>query len=189
MLSLGEIIRSVYGVWRLAHLDPRGMAYLDTTETGFWRSFQVAILLLPLELLSLALVLQIRPSEVGLGRIVAVDLIGYAIAWMAFPLAAHYLVMALDKEREYVGYIVAFNWASTIGAPLYLLLLGAIVSGVLSGISITIAFYALRAALLFYSWFIARTALGTGILPAAGLVAIDFMIGRLLSVIVERMMF
>ncbi len=189
MLSLGEIFHSVYGVWRLAHLDPKGMAHLDATETGFWRSFQVAFLLLPLELLSLALVLQIRPSEAGLGRIVAVDLIGYAIAWMAFPLAAHYLVMALDKEREYVGYIVAYNWASTISGPLYLLLLLAIYGGVLSGISASIAYYGLRAALLFYGWFIARTALGTGILPAAGLVAIDFMIGRLLNVVIERMMF
>ena len=50
MLTIPEIVRSVYGVWRLARFDAIGMEWLDRTDEGFWRSFRVAILLLPVEL-------------------------------------------------------------------------------------------------------------------------------------------
>lgn len=196
MLSIREITRSVYGSWRLAHLDPGGMAYFDATEEGFWRSFRVAILVAPayalLVLLSYATASgdaatpAVPPSDV---RLVAVESIAYAIAWMAFPLVAHYLVMALDREREYIGFIVAYNWSSVLQVGVMLPIAAINAAGLVPETVGHVLGLAAAAALLAYSWFIAKTALKTGGLPAAGLVAMDVMINFLLAFIKRAMLF
>jgi len=180
VLTLREIIRSTYGAWRLAHADPGGMAFFDATEEGFWRSFRVAILLLPLHGLALWLQVDFAQAESHWTRIVAVDLIGYAIGWMAYPLAAHYLATALDREREYVGYIVAYNWSSMIAAPFGFAVMILMLGHLLPVFVQHLLFVAILAALALYAWFIARTALRVGAWPAAGLVAIDALITYLL---------
>jgi hypothetical protein len=183
VLTAREIVRSTYGAWRLAHADPGGMAYFDATEEGFWRSFRVAILLLPLHVLAVWLQIDSASVEEHWMRILAVDLIAYAIGWMAFPLAAHYLAMALDREREYVGYIVAYNWSNMIAAPFGFVVLVLMLSGLLPVFVRHLLFVGMLAALALYAWFIARAALRVGPWPAAGLVAIDVLITYLLFVV------
>ncbi len=189
MLTIRELVRSVYGAWRLAHLDPGGMVFFDATVEGFWRSFRVAILLLPIELLALGLRLGMQPSEAGLGRIVTVDLIGYAIGWMAFPLAAYYLVAALGREKEYVGYIVAYNWSSILQMGVHLIVLTLAAGQMLPDVVLNLLEWIVLAALLGYVWFIAKTALKIGNLPAVGLVGIDLMISFLIAGIEIPMMY
>ncbi len=194
MLSIGEITRSVYGSWRLAHLDPGGMAYFDATEEGFWRSFRVAILVAPAYALLVLLGYAVTPVDTaapppGDVRLVAVEAIAYAIAWMAFPLVAHYLVMALDREREYVGFIVAYNWSSVLQIGVMLPVAAINAAGLVPEAVGGVLGFAAAAALLAYSWFIAKTALRTGGLPAAGLVAMDVMINFLLAFIKRAMLY
>lgn len=183
MLTLREIVRSTYGAWRLAHADPGGMAFFDATEEGFWRSFRVAILLLPLHALAVALQLDFTQAEGRWTHIVAIDLVAYAIGWMAYPVAAHLLVTVLDREREYVGYIVAYNWSNMIAAPLQLAVVVLMLGDLLPGFMLHLLFVGMLAALALYAWFIARTALRVGPWPAAGLVAIDALITYLLVVV------
>jgi hypothetical protein len=195
MLTLAEIVRSVYGTWRLAHLDPGGMAFFDRTEEGFWRSFRVAILVAPAYALLVALDYATPPADpaaavvtVSLFRVVAIESIAYAIEWMAFPLAAYYLVSALGREREYIGFIVAYNWSSVlqVGVMLLVGVIGA--SGLLPRVLETMLGLGTWALLLAYSWFIAKTALNTTGLPAAGLVAMNVMISFLLVFVRQAML-
>lgn len=187
MLTAREIVRSTYGTWRLAHGDAGGMAYFDATEEGFWRSFRVAILLLPVQFLILALQLAIRPSGADLARVVSVDLIAYAIGWMAFPLAAHYLVMAIDREREYVGYIVAYNWSAILQTGVHLVMLTLVAGDMLPAAVLSVLGLVVFVALRAYVWFIAKAALGVGGMPAAGLVAVDVVIRVLLAEVKDAM--
>lgn len=196
MLTTAEIARSVYGAWRLAHADPQGMAHFDATPEGFWRSFRVAFLLLPAYALLLWMELALPPPEgsqpaVATGgiRLVAIELIAYAISWMAFPLAAHYLAAALGRQREYVGYIVAINWSAVLQTALLLPLAAVNVAGLLPSPVAELLSFAVLVALLAYGWFIARTALGIGGLAAAGLVAVDVLIAVLISVIKDSMLY
>jgi hypothetical protein len=180
VLTAREIVRSIYGVWRLARADPGGMAYFDATEEAFWRSFRVAILLLPLNVLGLWLQVDFASPEGHWTRLIAVDLTAYAIAWMAYPLAARYLTTALDRDREYVGYIVAYNWSNMITAPFGFVVLVLMLSGLLPVFVLHLLFVGMLAALALYAWFIARAALRIGPWQAAGLVAIDALITYLL---------
>ena len=195
MLTAQEIVRSTYGVWRLAHADPGGMAYFDATEEGFWRSFRVAVLVAPAYALLVLLGYAVPPSDpdavpivVSGTRVVAIELIAYAIGWMAFPLAAHYLAMALDRERDYVGYIVAYNWSAVLQVGLLLPVAAIDALELLPAPTGDVLGYAAAIALLVYAWFIAKTALNTGGLPAAGFVAMDVMISVLIFSIKHTML-
>ena len=42
MITAREVSYGLFGAWRLAHLDRRGMEYFDTSIDGFWRSFWAA---------------------------------------------------------------------------------------------------------------------------------------------------
>ena len=196
MLTTAEIVRSVYGAWRLAHADPRGMAYFDATEEGFWRSFRVAVLVAPLYallvLLSYGPPVEAMPAEATASeaRAIAVELIAYAIGWMAYPLAVSFLATVLDRAREYVGYIVAYNWAQVLVVPYQLALLVIIRAGAeLPVVVLHLVVLAAWLVPLVYAWFIARTALKTSSLVAAGLVAVDLLISFLLVLVRNAMIY
>ncbi len=42
-------------------------------------------------------------------RIVTAETIGYVIAWVAYPLAAFYLTRFVDRQQDYLGFIVALQ--------------------------------------------------------------------------------
>ena len=48
MSLFDEIQTSIYGAWRLARGDVRGISLFDATYRGFWRSFIAMILIAPL---------------------------------------------------------------------------------------------------------------------------------------------
>ena len=183
MLTTAEIVRSTYGVWRLAHADPGGMGYLDATLEGVWRSFRVAVLVAPLYALLVALQYATSPADPDAVpvtddafRIVAVETITYALSWIAYPLAAYYLAAALDREREFLGYIVAYNWSWVLQVCVLLPLALVTTWDVLPSPVGSTLNIAAELALLAYAWFIARTALKIGGWLAAALVAMDVML-------------
>jgi len=179
MLSLAEISPALYGAWRLAHFDARGLGYFDRSMNGFWRSFRVAVLAAPLW----AVILGVNLAQMHIGaswaRVVIAETIGYVVGWVAYPLAAFYLTGFIDRQREYIGLIVALNWAEL---PMLALLMPAHViagTGLLPlGASFTLVVGAVIACLV-YEWFITKTALDLSGLGAVGFVVVDYVIGNL----------
>lgn len=181
MITAREVSTSLFGAWRLAHLDAGGLNYFDRTETGFWRSFWAAALVAPIYALIIYLRLADTAVTAGPLRILLVEAIGYAINWTAYPLAAWYAVQALGRGERYFGYICAYNWATALLLCLFVPV--AAIGGLeLLPKSITALLgYVVTFAALFYHFFIARNALDIEKLPAIGLVAIDLVIGVLLQ--------
>jgi hypothetical protein len=171
MLTTSEIVRSVYGAWRLARLDPIGMEWLDRSPEGFWRSFRVALLVLPLEIATNVILLTQMEQHEPLARIVAVAGIAYVIAWTAFPVLSHPLVGALGRAERYPGYITAINWSRVIVyAVVVPVMLLTAQSPAGFATLLLIGFYAFFGV---YQWFIAKTALDLGAGPAAGLTMME----------------
>ena len=181
MLTLAEIGPALYGAWRLAHLDPDGMRYFDSSVTGFWRSFRVAVLVAPLWIIIMALDLASQPVTGGWFRLVAAETIGYVIQWVAFPLAAFYLTHLTDRQREYFVFITALNWASliqlSVQMPAHVLASLPLMPAGLGDILI----YGADLAALVYEWFITRTALRLSGFGAIGFVVVDFLIGSVVN--------
>jgi hypothetical protein len=183
MLTLAELGPALYGAWRLAHFDPGGMRYFDRSLHGFWRSFWAAPVAAPF--VALLIALRVADSHVGGGLLGLVlgEAIAYVIGVVAFPLAAFYITRLIDREREYLGFIVAYNWSGLLQLAVILPAVLLAVSGVFPGGAGSALIYAAQIAVLIYEWFVVRTALRLPGFGAAGVVVIDFV----LSLIVQTL--
>jgi hypothetical protein len=196
LLSLAEIGPAVYGAWRLVLFDPNGMHYFDRSLHGFWRSFRLAIWLAMPSFLTDAIFLshmKVTGGWSSLGTadwlcIAAAEIIGYVIAWTAFPLAVYYLTRFIDRGDRYLGYIVADNWAGVIEAPLYLVAIVIAYAGIFPMGWAQLFPLVARVMVLVYEGYIARTALNISWLGALGMVLVGLFIGELINVATDSMM-
>jgi hypothetical protein len=175
MLSLAEISHATYGAWCLARRDANGMRYFDTSLAGFWRSFRVAVLSAPFN--GLLIYFSLTGTGVNIGgdwfHILAGETIGYVIGWTAFPLVMFYLSEAIGRRDEYLGFIVAYNWATIVQLAIILPPAFVYWLGVLPHFAGVLLMAVGNIALLLYEWFIVRTALKLSNLAAVGIVALD----------------
>ena len=120
MINSQYVTNALYGAYRLARADVGGLSYFDTSTTGFWRSFFAAVLIAPLFLI--LLIIRFSVDDIGAGpiRFYTIEAIAYVIGWVLFPLVAYYLVQTLEKEEQYVCFIVAYNWAAVLQNGFYL---------------------------------------------------------------------
>ena len=185
MPDLAYVTRSVYGAWRLARLDPGGMSFFELSIPGFWRSFFAAVVVAPAYVVLVVLRFE-HETEVGpdldLGPFFVLKLVAYAVTWAAFPLAMLVLARLLSLSAFYVPFIIAYNWSAVIQIavflPVALIEASGLLPATLAGILMMIA----TLAILCYQWFVARVALQTTGLIAAGLVAFDLLLGILIDV-------
>ena len=179
MPSYAEIQRSVQGAWLLAHGDTRGMALLDLSLEGFWKSFAAALLVAP----AYAIVLLDQYSVIGWPEHVAgtvfAEAVSFALGWLAFPIITAFLTRLLGLSARYVPLIVANNWSAVVQVALYtaVVLVGTLLPAQLR----TLALFLATIAVLTYQWFVIRTALGTTNATAFGLVVVDILTSIVLS--------
>lgn len=187
MLTTREAVNALYGAYRLARFDAGGMTYFEATVGGFWRSFSAAVFVAPLFAMLLALRYAGGQVEAHPVRFIVVEAIAYVVSWVAFPLAMAWLVRLFDRQERYIGYIVAYNWASVLQNFAYLPLAMAIeVAGPSAG-SIQALGMVVLTLILVYSWFIVRTALDVPASTAVGLVILDLTLSLLVSMVAEGM--
>jgi hypothetical protein len=187
MISGAEVANALTGAWRLANRDRGGMRYFDASLGGFWRSFYAAALCAPGYALIVWERLADRLAPDGALHAVLVEGIVYVIGWVAFPLAAYYLVEALDRGRQYLGYIVAYNWANVLQVALYVVAVLVISTGLTPQPLEGALALGITLAVLLYQFYIARIALDLPALPASAMVALDFVLSLLLYALVEML--
>jgi hypothetical protein len=193
-----EILQSLQGAWRLARLDRAGMTFFNLTVAGFWRSFFAAVLVAPGYAILIAQKLaereavapEVAPSVVATGEpamiwAVVVQAVTYVLSWAAFPIVAALLTWLLNLGRAYVALIVAGNWASVIQMAAFLaaLLLGYVLPAALAPILITVV----TGGILFYQWFVIRTALQTSGGVALAFVLVDLLVNTMINVGADRL--
>ncbi len=187
MLSLAEFSRAAYGAWRLALMDADGLKQFDDTVEAYWQSFQAAVILAPAYAVIAAIRLSAIETEAGLMQIILVEAIAYTINWIAFPLAMVYVCDRIGCFDRYLLYITAHNWSAVIQIAVFL---GAMIlaSGVFgAGVGMVLVVGA-SLAILFYQWFVARTALAVSGMTAAVIVGLNLMISVVLNAVTGRFM-
>ena len=180
MISVREVVYSVYGAWRLARLDRGGMQHFDTSLEGFWHSFFAAVIVAPAHVALVLIEGGPGADETDWLRFWLVKAIAYAAGWTAWPLVMFYMAKAIDREPAYLGYIVAYNWAQVVAAGLFFLV-AVVATTMLPADAIEVAFFLTTMLLLAYQWFIARAALDIGGGLAAGLVILDLVVSVLIG--------
>jgi hypothetical protein len=181
MISLREVVVSLYGAWRLACFDRSAVGYFDASAEGFWRSFFAALLVAPGDF-TIQLLYSPAALPDDLLRYGLVLLVTYIFSWLIWPLAAVYIVRALDRNDALFLYLTAHNWAQVV-ATLFQLAVGVLARGLLPAGLATVALFVAVIMVLGYEWFIASTALRIDRLAASAVVAAYFVVTVLVSVI------
>jgi len=187
MPPVADILRSLYGAWRLACGDARGMALFDLSDIGFWRSFFAALIVAPFYAALLGM--RIGAGEVAspMWHFLSVEAIAYSISWIAFPVIMEPLSRRLGRGRHYVAFIVPYNWAALLQNALFLPIGMLSVSGALSADAIGFLSLVALAAIALYTWFIAKTALAVSPGIAAAIVGIDFALSLFINAYAESL--
>ena len=173
MISTREIIYGIYGAYRLCRFDAQGLAYFNASREGFWRSFFAAVLVAPAEFLIKALDLDQATVQAGPLRIVLIEGLAYVILVFAYPVIVYELCRLFDKERNFITYVTAYNWASVIQMALVLPVAVLVASGALPSTVANLAQLAVTVVIFVILWYIAKAALQVPGQTAAMLVIID----------------
>ena len=179
MITVHELSMGLTGAWRLAHGDRAGLSYFDASANGAIRSFYAALLALPLATLFLGLDLANQDIDSPVAAIVLVFLLAFALDWAAFPLAVLGLAPMMGYEDNVLRYIPALNWARVL--ELVVLLPAAVLGAAEAGGIGAMFRIALMIIVLVYHWFVAKAALEVTGPQAAFLVALNLLMGFIIS--------
>ena len=186
-MIIREAIVSLYGSWRLARLDPRGLELFDRSDAGALRSFAAALPVLPLYMLATLMLSPPRSQGANPLHWLSVQVIAYVLSWVAYPVAAEWLTRVMGCRQRFAGYLSAYNWSMVLQNAALLPLTLLTISGALPADFLQFLWLAAIAVIMGWLWFIARTALAIGGLAAAGLVLVDESISMLIDSIVTRL--
>ena len=187
-ISTREITVALYGATRLAKGDPHGIDFFEDSIEAFWKSFWAAVVVAPAYVLLVAIGLSETHVTSGWLRIVLIEVVGYVAAWAAFPLAMHYVSEMIDREEQYIRYIVAFNWCVVLQVTLLLFVTAVLALDLAPrGVAIAISL-ATYAAIFTYQWYVAKVGLELGRWAAGGIVLLEFIISLILNSTVRAML-
>ncbi len=177
-----EVRLALVGALRLARGDRGGLACFDRSADGFWRSFRAAAIAYPLYLALLSMRITVAEWERSGGLlIVMVETIAYVIAWVAFPLIMLTVTHWIGRAHRFFDFMVPYNWSQVPQSALFVLVGLESESGLLPPGPAQAIEIAAAVAVLVYEWFIARVALDTTASAAVLVVAVDLLLGVLVS--------
>jgi hypothetical protein len=180
-VSSGDIIRGVWGAWRLARRDAGGMAMFDISPNGAAKSFYAAVLAFPLYLVMAMLVSGAEWPRLLLFWPLLVETLGFVIGWILMPAALTWILPHLSRSGRLEEGIVTYNWAQLLITVTQFGLVLLFVAGLLPGPLSTVVGLAVALLCYLYEGFVLKTALEVEILVAAGLVAFDAVLSYMLA--------
>jgi hypothetical protein len=176
MLTSDEITRSLTGAWLLFRGRSDGLLSLDRSVAGFWRSFTVILLVIPLNALTLFAISRVEGSDASMNALFFGSLPLLVLNWIAFPAALALAAGPLGIRRTYASYIVARNWAAPLEAVIFtipFILQGA--GWIATAPAVLLSLVSI-AVVMRFEYLIARIALKTTPAVSVGLVVADFIL-------------
>ena len=186
MITLAEALRSIYGAYRLALFDPGGLNLLDRSRAGAVRSFFAGPIIFPAYLI-LRILRTTNFDRLSLEDFVVVEVLAFVVSWAGYALLMTLVARALDRDHRYLDFLTAYNWSLVIQIAVLLPVIAMVASGALSGVGEAVVF-AVTMALLLYQWFVARVGLEISAPAAVGVVALDMVIGLVVSGTADRIL-
>lgn len=195
MITATEVQRSLEAAWGLLLGRREAMRLLDTSDAGFWRSFQAIAIIAPLYAIialadwraaqaSVAPGMELPFSE-GAFWISRAVLLG--LDWVTLPILLAALGGFLGIRQRYAAFIVARNWSNVLGIAVFAGIAFLDFIGILPGDAILIPSLVALAFALRLSYMVARIALAVPIEVAIGFVAFDFLVSLALARLISRL--
>ncbi len=171
-----EAARALAGALRLMRFDATGLDLFERTPNGFWRSFGLALPILPIHLWLMPLP---GPADADAGLRLVLALLIYAVLWLAFPVVLLTAVDRIGRRDRYFDFVVANNWLNAPGSVLQaglalLVQLVPVPGDVAALLSSVLYLYVLAV-----EWFTLKRALAVSGLVAFGLTLLDCAISQI----------
>ncbi len=187
-LFWSEIEHAFVGCWRVLRGDQSGLALIDVSVDGFWRSFRIAAVLAVLDaidgLVAQAYALGDEISSLTLALAIGVMLLGAVtsvLAFCAFPLAVGMLAKPMAITARYGPYITVRNWLTAfLSLPIYVLN-GLTYANAVPGDVLALLVLAYEVIVLFAGYAIARALLGCSHSIALGFSLMDFLLALVIT--------
>lgn len=191
---MSEIRAALDGSWLLFRNRPEGMAFFDQSIQGFWRSFLVVFLLVPVFLfgglaekrLFIAYNLDQLASFPDRSYWTA-QFLGLAVDWITLPVLLALLAVPIGISQRYVPFIVVRNWTSLLVSMPYLVLYLLYLIGIFSGEVTVLLSLVYLPVILWYNYIIARIALQATVSVAIGVVVLDVVLTLLIDTAVGHL--
>jgi hypothetical protein len=175
-----QIVAGLRAAWLLGQGKEEGLRFALLSTQGAARSFWAgAFCLVPF------LLIRARGGDALLDAGLPLELIGYVLGWVVFPLVSVALVDASDRGPLWPLFIAAWNWTNLAqyAALLAASLVAPLMPGGLGSALTLVAFgYA-----IWLEWFVTRAALRISGPRAAVFVLLDMMIGLSIASVVARL--
>ncbi|MBO6890404.1 MAG: hypothetical protein JJ866_00560 [Roseibium sp.] len=193
MISLTEIRAALDGSWLLLLNRPEGLRYFDQSIQGFWRSFQVIILLVPVilvggvaekQLYSMTGAYQSEPFTDS--AFWSAHFMASGVAWVAFPALVALLAGPVGISHRFVPFIVTWNWSSLLATVPMLVSCLLYLLRIVSTEIFVLLHFASYAALLWFYYRVARNALQSTISLAIGVVVLDVLLSVVIAELIGR---
>jgi len=173
---LTEILKSLYGAYRLARFAGDGLNHFNLTPAGFFRSFTAAAIVAPFFLALLVARFNGLEEPPVFGRYLILEILAFVISWCAFPLIMQGICGSIDRSDKYIRFVVAYNWSMVLQNVIYISIIvlgswGVLSQGTTNGLALIVLVWSLA-----YTGFVARTALDVPPMTAAGIVVVDFLL-------------
>ncbi|RMF07923.1 MAG: hypothetical protein D6763_11200 [Alphaproteobacteria bacterium] len=193
MSEVARILSALWGAWRLANFDRSGFDRFEITAAGFWHSFLAAAVGAPLFALHVLLEREAAEMMVAaagktavFGSFYLAAAMGYVLMWLVFAVLMIPLTRIAGVAEGYAGLVIAFNWSRVIALVIRLPVMMIAVWGGLGATAFGAVLLLAYGLILAYQWFVARVALGSG-LVAAAVVLVDLVasaaIARVVTVV------
>jgi len=186
-MSARETAAALYGLSRLVRFDPDAPSWFNASLPGFWHSFWVAVLALPVY--AIQSISHYRAAEITASPLAfaVVELLTYAIGWLLYPVLMIHVTGWIDREQNYFRYMVMYNWFQLViaGALFPLVLLNA--SGALTPAMTAPLFLIASAVFIVYGWYMAYRGLKVTGMTAAGIVILDMVVAFIVNGTVQVM--
>lgn len=184
--SKQEIANGLFGVLMLAKLDRGGANFLDDTPDGFWKSFFAGVMLAPFSALLLWVVhYSDTPEGTDLGAIALIEIVGYAGAWLVWPVVAWELTGLAGARARCRKYVIACNWSEVWIMALQLPVAVLFASGALGEAAMGLIYLVMLILILSYRFILARDVLELQAGTASGFAIADMMVAVLWQWLVD----
>lgn len=188
MLSLAEILRSTRGAWDLFLGRRLDLGDYDTSVAGFWRSFQVVLLIAPLYAIAtrseFALVTaSVSPdaNAIPFSDFLFAGYLSLAVDWFLFPLALMPFAGVLGIGRHYVSFVIVRNWTQLVTVLIATPFFAAHLFGLISESILVLALLVATIVFLRYRFIVTRATLECSFAFAAALVTLEFVLSMVIA--------
>lgn len=192
MLSADEVQRGLSTAWQLFLGKREAVRHFDASFDGFWRSFSVIILILPIYVLYVGaerrLLFADLPEDVDFAELpfALTRLIALVLDWIAFPIVAFLIARPMGFAGGYTRLIVAFNWGGPIVSVIVALPAILFAFGIIPQFAASLLLFLSLILAVRFRFITARAALDCGFGLAAGLVALEFLLSMVLGETLTR---